>query len=595
MVRARFVAQVRRGHLITPSGPGALTLLPNRVSIIVTGPATWMRTRPTQDPGAVSLLDQLSIADRHLQVATGVNRFVQPPSADSPPRDSDWVLPGARFPLMEACQNRDCRRLVERDVADPNEGRCSVCTTKRKWPTYQVASVLACPDGHLADIDWSGWLHDGAECVSPVLKYAVTSSPARPRVECETCHKQSTFDPDVDFPCPGARPWLPGAGAESCTLRARPLERSSTTMYYAQQESALTIPVSGTTNPVLTHALMDNPVLSPLRRLDEKERRQDILDVMVTTAGQLGIVTDLDDLVTHLDALAGETEVPPSRGLELDALTSDAYTPSTAGHLPDLIVEPADASAYTSVHLGDTLTGVSAVPRLRETRVLTGFSRIEPAPSNPERGYAQMWGHPRPDRFAAGSTDDWLPGYRVYGEGILVELDQDTCLRWANDAARNPRFAAAASLLPTRLAFDPPRTVLAHTLAHLLMRALAPESGYPLPALRERLYVSDERSAILIYTAAGDIHGTLGGLVDLATPARLSALIDQAIDSATWCATDPVCGEGHPDLGGRGTTPGACHHCLYVPETSCEAFNKGLDRQAVTDFVQDPAHTTRSS
>lgn len=136
-----------------------------------------------------------------------------------------------------------------------------------------------------------------------------------------------------------------------------------------------------------------------------------------------------------------------------------------------------------------------------------------------------------------------------------------------------------------RLTGDPARAVLAHSFAHLLMRTVAPESGYPLPALRERLYLSDERTAVLIYTAAGDIHGTLGGLVDLAVPDRLAPLIDQAIDSATWCATDPVCGEGHPDLGGRGTTPGACHHCMFVPETSCELFNQGLDRRVMMDFV----------
>lgn len=585
MVR-RFVAQVRRGHLITPSGPGALTLLPNRVSIIVTGPKTWMRTRPAQDPGAVSILDRLSIADRHLQVATGVNRFVQPPPADSPPKDADWVLPGARFPLMEACMNRDCRRMVERDPIDPNQGRCDLCGGKRKWPTYQVATVLACPDGHLGDVDWAGWLHEGNLCEAPVLKYAVTSSPARPRLECETCHRQAVFDPDVDFPCPGARPWLPGTDPEQCQSRARPLERSSTTMYYAQQESSLTIPVAGTTNPVLTHALVDNPALAPLRVLDQNGRRQDMLQKMVEIAGRLGIVTDLDGLVAHLNALANEQDTPPARELELDALTSDLYIPSTAGHLPDLIVERRDPTAYTSAHLGETLAGVSAVPRLRETRVLTGFTRVEPAAPDPARGYAQMWGKPRPEVFAAGSTDDWLPGYRVYGEGILVVLDQDTCLRWANAVAPEARVAAAGQALPNRLTNDPPRGVLAHTFAHLLMRALAPESGYPLPALRERLYVSDERTAVLIYTAAGDVHGTLGGLVDLAEPSRLSALIDQAIESATWCATDPVCGEGHPDLGGRGTTPGACHHCLFVPETSCEAFNNGLDRQVVIHFVR---------
>lgn len=586
MVKSMFVAPVRRGHIIAPVGPGALTLLPNRVSVIVTGPVTWMRAQPERPAGSISMLDELSITDRHLQAATSVSRFVQPPQVGSPPvRDRDWLLPGARFPLMDACVNPKCQRLVERDNADPNEGRCTACAAgKRRWPTFQVATVLACQDGHLADVDWVGWLHDGNPCTTPQVRYSVGASPARPRLECETCDVKRAFDPDVDFPCPGTRPWLPGTPPQDCQLRARPLERASTTMYYPQQMSALTLPVAGATNPTLTHALLDNPALAPLRRLDEKERRPDTLTEIVTIARRLGIETTLDEVVTHLDALADDTPTEPSRAAELDALVSGDYTADVTGHLPDLIVERQNPSSYTSAHLGTTLADVSAIPRLRETRVLTGFTRVEPQPPAPLRGYEQMWGKEHPGIFADTAQDDWLPGYRVYGEGILIVLDEATCQTWATVAAHDQRIATASASAPPGVA-NPVRGVLVHTLSHLLMRALAPESGYPLPALRERLFVSDHRSAFLIYTAAGDIHGTLGGLVELAAPHRLSALLDDAIDAAGWCSTDPVCGEGHPDLGGRGTTPGACHHCLYVPETSCEAFNHGLDRKVVSHLV----------
>ena len=51
MVKSMFVAPVRRGHIIAPVGPGALTLLPNRVSVIVTGPVTWMRAQPERPAG----------------------------------------------------------------------------------------------------------------------------------------------------------------------------------------------------------------------------------------------------------------------------------------------------------------------------------------------------------------------------------------------------------------------------------------------------------------------------------------------------------------------------------------------------------------
>jgi len=38
---------------------------------------------------------------------------------------------------------------------------------------------------------------------------------------------------------------------------------------------------------------------------------------------------------------------------------------------------------------------------------------------------------------------------------------------------------------------------------------------------------------------------------------------------------------GRAGTPGRGSTPGACHHCLLVPETSCEAFNHSLDRSVL--------------
>jgi hypothetical protein len=127
------------------------------------------------------------------------------------------------------------------------------------------------------------------------------------------------------------------------------------------------------------------------------------------------------------------------------------------------------------------------------------------------------------------------------------------------------------------------------------MRAAAPHAGYPLPSLRERIFAVDSRTGFLIYTAAGDVHGTLGGLVELGAPDRLGELLEAAVDAATWCATDPECGEDAQGPRGRGSTPGACHHCLLVPETSCEAFNRGLDRAVLNGHGPVPGFLREAS
>jgi hypothetical protein len=74
-------------------------------------------------------------------------------------------------------------------------------------------------------------------------------------------------------------------------------------------------------------------------------------------------------------------------------------------------------------------------------------------------------------------------------------------------------------------------------------------SGYSSAALRERLCVSEPgatpMAAVLIYTAAGDAEGTMGGLVRMGKPGYLEPTIRAALQDATWCAADPVCMKDH--------------------------------------------------
>jgi hypothetical protein len=74
---------------------------------------------------------------------------------------------------------------------------------------------------------------------------------------------------------------------------------------------------------------------------------------------------------------------------------------------------------------------------------------------------------------------------------------------------------------------------------------------------------------ILIYTAAGDCEGTMGGLVRQGKPGRFESVLRSALADAWWCSSDPLCGESS----GQGTDSlnlAACHACALLPETSCE-------------------------
>ena len=54
-------------------------------------------------------------------------------------------------------------------------------------------------------------------------------------------------------------------------------------------------------------------------------------------------------------------------------------------------------------------------------------------------------------------------------------------------------------------------------------------------------------AGILIYTAAPDSEGTLGGLVSLGKAAILEQHLDQALESLEICSADPLWAEAQPD------------------------------------------------
>jgi hypothetical protein len=91
-------------------------------------------------------------------------------------------------------------------------------------------------------------------------------------------------------------------------------------------------------------------------------------------------------------------------------------------------------------------------------------------------------------------------------------------------------------------------------------------------------------AGILLYTAAPDSEGTLGGLVGLGTPELFGSHIDHALEQMQSCTSDPLCAE-HTCLQDQSLHEAACHACLFLPETSCERGNKYLDRSILVSTV----------
>ena len=165
---------------------------------------------------------------------------------------------------------------------------------------------------------------------------------------------------------------------------------------------------------------------------------------------------------------------------------------------------------------------VLLLERLREVNALIGYTRVE-APE--EAGDPDE----RPPMASlCKDSPEWVPACEVHGEGIFIRFKEDVLSAWekqdsvkARDAilhAGHRGWRNARGLDPAE-GYPGIRYTLLHTLAHLLIRELALECGYNAASIRERIYANSPgespMAGILIYTAAADSDGTLGGLVEL--------------------------------------------------------------------------------
>jgi hypothetical protein len=237
------------------------------------------------------------------------------------------------------------------------------------------------------------------------------------------------------------------------------------------------------------------------------------------------------------------------------------------------------------------LSRVLLLERLREVNALVGFTRVE---SPNEGGEAE-----RAPRAPIGRTaPNWVPATQVHGEGVFLQFSEEALVDWAARAgphAQGVELRRGHRGWRVRRGLDPDpgfpglRFALLHTIAHLLIRELALDCGYNAASIRERVYADSEdgksQAGILIYTAAADSDGTLGGLVDLGKPENLGRLLRQALDRAKVCASDPLCAEHNPRTDSS-LHAASCHACSFVSETSCECGNRYLDRALVIATLQ---------
>jgi hypothetical protein len=263
------------------------------------------------------------------------------------------------------------------------------------------------------------------------------------------------------------------------------------------------------------------------------------------------------------------------------------------------VVRGEKVSEYSKFGIDD----IFLVKTLREIRALFGFTRLRPFDIDAElAGDEETKEVPELVLLTdkPGRPASWKPAIEVRGEGIFITLDPRRIEEWANNKEVLLRLNLinknyAESCHRRKVKFKPvsAKYILLHTYSHLLIRQLSFEAGYSSASLRERLYCEsldkeNEMQGILIYTAAGDADGTLGGLVRQAKPERFLQLLSSMVEFSRWCSNDPLCiestGQGFESL-----NLAACYACALMPETSCEEYNKFLDRALLVGTPENPS------
>lgn len=594
---------------MAPFGIGALVDFRGDESLMTAGLDEW----PFAEEQCPS--DWL-VKEERLQARLGVTHFRLPPdyreSGPNIQHPNQWI-PFVRFPLWHYCPRRGA---MEKLSLFGGQSRCpcrpgldceSVPDVKR--PRLIPSRFIAvCPKGHIEDFPFMEWVHrDGVwdeKCKLRLLPGRSSASLTGIKIQC-SCGKAESMSGSFNFDegeggtlhkigydCSGATPWLGSEGKRSyCGEYLRVVQRGASNVYFPRTVSSIHLPLWGKELGRTINKMLEDPriwdmltagiddgryiqssrceIVAPIYSVDAEELRK-------AAQRKLDETTDLESAV-----IRSEEEF---RRQEYNALRS-----GEGGDTTDLKVDVRDIGEYAS-ELTNFLSKICLVKKLRETRVLVGFSRLLPVEDTSAIELLPM-----------SETDElsWLPATVVHGEGIFLEFDPHRLNTWL----QNPKVKGRISSMNDSFNQDrvnrglkeqtiTPKYTLLHTFAHAMIAQLSFDCGYGSAALRERIYCESEdpsnpMQGILIYTASGDSEGTLGGLVRQGEPSHLWTLVKRAISQARWCSSDPVCIESIGQ-GVDNANLSACHGCVLLPETSCETGNRLLDRGVLVGTSQEP-------
>jgi Domain of unknown function (DUF1998) len=600
-LRKSEVGELRPSQVLISFGIGSLVDLPN-LSVLVMGLEDWPIAHSTE------ISEERLLASVQKVLGAQTKKLLTPPRGmETIGARTNWFdeanqigMPVAPFPRWLVCSR--CRILAplgsglfEAKVFAYRPDKTKYvhnCTTQGAAPTALPSRFMAaCPNGHLDDFAWLEFVHRGpTECKGPLYLYEIGASgeAADVEVECRQCNRKrrmaEAFGRDNAEnmpPCRGRRPHLRDMDHEGCDVdHVRPILQGASNSWFPVTLTALSIPQATNKLAQLVEdhwAVLDKvtsgEVLAAFRAIGQLREFTKYTDAQVWEAIQKKQQAGAD--IAH--------EPTDIKSPEWNAFSDPASAPQTK-HFRLKAVDPPE-------HYAPFFERIVLVERLREVRALIGFTRIDSP-----RDFDTPFDLPNERRAPLSRQNPtWVPANETNGEGIFFHFSEMAIKKWmakvgeyeADFKAAHERWRATKNLDPTK-GYPGLRYVLIHTFSHAIIRQLSVECGYTTASIAERIYSQDgddARAGVLIYTAAPDSEGTLGGLCALGDPRKLGRHLEAALGRLQLCASDPLCAEHKPSVD-TSLHGAACHACSFLPETCCERGNKYLDRSLLVKTVE---------
>ncbi len=595
------VGELRPSQLLHTFGVGAIVELPH-LSVMVMGLDDWQ-----VDQYSIVINEPRLLRAVQEQLGPQVAKLYTPPvtpesasfSAGAFDESASVGVPVAPFPRWMLCPY--CRLLApiqsglfelkldpfRRDRSRYLHKNCG----KTLKPPIVVPSrfLVACENGHLDDFPWVEYVHRGkTECKYQLQLYELGASGevADIQVHCVKCDMKRrmsyAFGPEAHTQlgkCRGRMPHLRTFAEKDCHDPQKAILLGASNSWFPITLSALSLPVSTDKLGQLVEQHWDD--LQDCGSLREVQIFQKFTKKLKSyTAEEIW-----EAINKKRDNTDEESDDPLDLyGPEWKIFTNPDPKLNSRNFQLRQVAPPRESAGI--------LEKVVLVEKLREVQSLISFSRIESA------GYqTELGDFPVSKRVPlCRKPPKWVPTSEVRGEGIFLQFSEKAIQNWLSgaDLLEGEFLDAHADWRETRK-LDPKknypglRFVFLHSLAHALIRQFSLECGYATASIRERIYSREEgedgepMAGILLYTAAPDSEGTLGGLVSLGEPVSLGRHLGQALEEISLCASDPLCAEHRST--GSSLHGAACHACLFLPETSCTRGNKYLDRSVLVSTL----------